>query len=66
MNNLGTNSIEAVDYPDFSKKLVQELKKNKDAFGVLICGTGIGMSISANRYNIYGCLMYRYKHGCYE
>ncbi len=50
VSNLGTNSNESVDYPDFCKKLVNELRKNKDAFGVLICGTGIGMSIAANRY----------------
>ena len=48
--NLGTNTNDPVDYPDFAKKVVKEvLAKNVD-FGVLICGTGIGMSIAANRY----------------
>ncbi len=51
VNNLGTNSHESVDYPDFCKNLVTELKKNDNSIGVLVCGTGIGMSIAANRYN---------------
>lgn len=48
--DLGTNTDESVDYPDYAKKVVKEvLAKNVD-FGVLICGTGIGMSMCANRY----------------
>ena len=49
--NLGTNSNVSVDYPDFCKRLVSELKKNDRSIGVLVCGTGIGMSIAANRYH---------------
>ncbi|PAF41301.1 ribose 5-phosphate isomerase B [Helicobacter sp. 11S03491-1] len=39
-----------VDYPDFAQKVCKEVLKTGDAKGVLICGTGIGMSIAANRY----------------
>ena len=49
MADLGTKSNESVDYPDFAHKLTKEVLKNKDNFGILICGTGVGMSIVANR-----------------
>ena len=47
--DLGTNSKESVDYPDFAHKLTKEVLKNKNNVGILICGTGVGMSIAANR-----------------
>ena len=49
MADLGTKSDESVDYPDFAHKLTKEVLKNKDNLGILICGTGVGMSIAANR-----------------
>ena len=48
--DLGTNSSESVDYPDFAKAVVQEIINDPSKKGILICGSGIGMSISANRY----------------
>jgi ribose 5-phosphate isomerase B len=45
----GTNNQEPVDYPDYSKKVVDGILENISPFGILICGTGIGMSIAANR-----------------
>jgi len=48
--DLGTNTTDSVDYPDYAKKLAQELEKNKKAVGILICRTGIGMSIAINRF----------------
>ncbi|MEK6967080.1 MAG: ribose 5-phosphate isomerase B [Nanoarchaeota archaeon] len=48
IEDVGTNSEESVDYPDFAKKVTDSVIKNKK-LGVLICGTGIGMSISANK-----------------
>ncbi len=48
--DLGTNSEEPVDYPDYAKKVVKNILEGIVDFGVLICGTGIGMSIAANRY----------------
>ena len=47
--DLGTKSDESVDYPDFAHKLTKEVLKNKKNIGILICGTGVGMSIVANR-----------------
>lgn len=48
--DLGTNSNESVDYPDYAEKMAQTFEENKPDFGVLVCGTGIGISIAANRY----------------
>ena len=47
--DLGTNSFDIVDYPDFAHKLTSEVLKNAGSLGILICGTGVGMSIAANR-----------------
>ncbi len=46
----GTNTADSVDYPDFANKVVEALKGGQADLGVLICGTGIGMSIAANRH----------------
>ena len=46
----GTNSTESVDYPDFAKLAVNNILKNKSDIAVLICGAGIGMSMTANRF----------------
>jgi len=37
------------DYPDFAKNLVKNILKEKNSYGILICGTGVGMTIAANR-----------------
>ncbi len=49
--DLGTNSADSVDYPDFAAKLASAIKDGRAGRGVLICGTGIGISIAANRYS---------------
>lgn len=48
--DLGTTSTESVDYPDYADLLAEKLIKDDSAFGVLICGSGVGISIAANRY----------------
>ena len=48
--DLGTDSTASVDYPDFAEKVAQAVESGKARFGLLICGTGIGMSIAANRH----------------
>ena len=50
VTDLGPSDITSVDYPDYAKKLCEWIKTNTAAKGVLICGSGIGMSISANRF----------------
>lgn len=57
--DMGTISSESVDYPDFAEKVCQEILQQKADFGVLICGTGIGISIAANRHKgIRAALLY--------
>lgn len=57
--DLGTDSGESVDYPDFAKKLCLEIDEKSAKFGILICGSGIGISIAANRDpNIRAALCY--------
>lgn len=47
--DMGTNSKDSVHYPDFAKKVADAVADGKAERGVLICGTGIGMSMAANR-----------------
>jgi len=47
--DLGTNSTQSVDYPDFGKALADAVASGRAERGVLVCGTGIGISIAANR-----------------
>ncbi len=56
--DLGTDNAEtSVDYPDFAAKLSQSIIAGKAVCGILICGTGIGMSISANRWPGVRCAL---------
>jgi ribose 5-phosphate isomerase B len=48
--DLGTDGPGSVDYPDFGFKLAEAIRDGKVSKGVLICGSGIGISIAANRY----------------
>jgi len=45
----GTNGPESVDYPDFAQRVSDAILRGEARYGVLLCGTGIGMSIAANR-----------------
>lgn len=47
--DLGTGGPESVDYPDFGKAVAQAVADGRASFGVVVCGTGIGISIAANR-----------------
>ncbi len=48
--DFGTTTEESVDYPDFGERVSEEVSKNNVERGILICGTGIGMSIVANKF----------------
>lgn len=48
--DLGTNGTDSVDYPDFAVAIANALKQGKASRGVLLCGSGIGISIAANRF----------------
>jgi len=53
--DLGCDSTDSVDYPDFGKVLADAVASGDAASGVLICGTGIGISIEANRNPAVRC-----------
>lgn len=57
--DLGTHSEDSCDYPDAAKAMAQYLRDKKADLGILICGTGVGISIAANRYHgIRAALLY--------
>jgi len=47
--DFGPNSSDSVDYPDYAKKLGNRIKMKKSEVGILVCGSGTGMAISANK-----------------
>ena len=60
--DLGTNNTNSVDYPDFAHKLSKKMKKNRNLLGILVCGSGIGMDMAANKHkNIRAALCYSVK-----
>lgn len=57
--DLGTYDSQSVDYPDYAKKMAKEILSGSADLGILICGTGVGISIAANRYHgIRAALIY--------
>ena len=59
LTDLGTNSTNSVDYPDYADIMAKHILAQKSDFGILICGTGIGISIAANRHKgIRAALVY--------
>ena len=49
INDFGTNSDESCDFPDFAKEVCNFVVNNESSKGLLICGSGVGMSIAANK-----------------
>ena len=59
IRDVGSNSDENVDYPDYAHKLSKIISKNRNTIGVLICGSGQGMIMTANKHkNIRAALCY--------
>lgn len=48
--DLGTHAKDSVDYPDYAQKLAKAMKDDPESRGILVCGSGVGMSIAANRF----------------
>ena len=53
--DLGTNSKESIDYPDYAFKMCDKIKNNELELGIAICGSGIGMSIACNKVKGIRC-----------
>ena len=49
-SDLGPSNDSRVDYPDFAHKVAKKVKTNKNNVGILVCGSGMGMNITANRH----------------
>lgn len=54
---LGTKEEKSVDYPDMAEKAVMEYRKGGYDYGILLCGTGIGISLAANKMNGIRCAL---------
>jgi len=62
IKDVGAYSNEKVDYPDYAHKLSKVINKNQNSIGVLICGSGQGMIMAANKHkNIRAALCYNVK-----
>ena len=48
--DIGPHNDNRVDYPDFAHKVARRVKANKNNIGILVCGSGMGMNIAANRH----------------
>ena len=60
--DLGPSKLVKVDYPDYAHKLSKKINFNKKFTGILVCGSGIGMEMTANRYkNVRAALCYNQK-----
>lgn len=57
IKNMGVDSADSVDYPDMAEKTCKEYLKGDYEFGIVCCGTGIGISISANKVNGIRCAL---------
>lgn len=55
IRDMGVNSEDSVDYPDIAIKACQEFNKGGYDFGILLCGTGIGMALTANKIKGIRC-----------
>ncbi len=50
VNDIGTDGTDSVNYPDFAGKVARSVASGESDRGILLCGTGLGMSMAANRY----------------
>ena len=63
ISDLGPKNEDSVDYPDFAKKLTKKVAIKKGNIGILVCGSGMGMAIAANKTkNIRAALCYSVKN----
>ena len=63
IEDLGPFTDKSVDYPIFAKNLANKISRNKTSFGILICGSGTGMAMAANKVkNIRAAVCYNVKN----
>ena len=49
VTDLGTFSTDSIDYPDISREVGEKVVENKNSFGILLCGSGVGVCMAANK-----------------
>ena len=57
VNDVGTYTEDSVDYPDIAEKVCAEITSGRAERGIVLCGTGIGISIAANKINGIRCAL---------
>lgn len=57
VTNYGTDSFDSVDYPDFGHKVAADVEDGKANFGILICGSGNGIAMTANKHQGVRCAL---------
>jgi ribose 5-phosphate isomerase B len=57
VTDLGPDGVDPVDYPDYGYKLAEEIAEGRARFGIALCGSGIGISIAANRHPACRCAL---------
>lgn len=57
VTNYGTDSFDSVDYPDFGHKVATDVEDGKANFGILICGSGNGIAMTANKHQGVRCAL---------
>lgn len=55
--NYGTDTLDSVDYPDFGHKVAQDVEDQKVDFGIVLCGSGNGIAMSANKHQGVRCAL---------
>lgn len=59
VRDIGCHSLGPSDFPEFANKLCESMKTDEYTFGILVCGSGIGMSMAANRHKHIRCALCR-------
>lgn len=57
VSNYGTDTFDSVDYPDFGHKVATDVEDGKVGFGIVICGSGNGIAMSANKHQGVRCAL---------
>lgn len=57
VTNYGTDDFDSVDYPDFAHKVAQDVENQNADFGIVICGSGNGIAMSANKHQKIRCAL---------
>jgi len=57
VDDLGPDGVDSVDYPDYGYRLAEEIAAGRADFGIALCGSGIGISIAANRHPACRCAL---------